>query len=66
MLEITKAAVALEEEELLELARIVHDQDRDAALRFLKRSLYDKVQRSQLKCGGAGPLHPRPSTPGGR
>ena len=47
MLEIRRAAVALEEEELVEMARIVFDQDREAALRFLKKAVYDKVVRAQ-------------------
>lgn len=47
MIEVRRAAVGLDEEELLELARIVVDQDQEAALRFLKRSVYDKVVRAQ-------------------
>lgn len=47
MLEIRKTAIALEGEELLELERILVDQDDKGALRFLKRSVYDKVARSQ-------------------
>jgi len=53
MLEVRKAAVALDETELVELERILMDQDREEALRFLKKSVYDKVSRSQqgrLKC----------------
>jgi hypothetical protein len=47
MLEIRKTAVALEEEELLELEQIIVDRDEKEALAFLKRSVYDKVSRSQ-------------------
>ena len=47
MLEIRKTAIALEEEELLELERIVVDCDENEALRFLKRSVYNKVTDSQ-------------------
>ncbi len=47
MLEIRKTAIALEEEELLELERIVIDRDEKDALVFLKKSVYDKVARSQ-------------------
>lgn len=47
MLEITKSAIALDEEELIELEQIMIDEDKAEALRFLKKSVYDKVIRSQ-------------------
>ena len=47
MLEIRKTAIALEEEGLIELERIVADEDEKEALRFLRRSVYGKVARSQ-------------------
>ena len=47
MLDIRKTAIALEEGELLELEQIVIDRDEKDALRFLKRSVYDKVAQSQ-------------------
>ena len=47
MLEIRKAAIAFDEKELLELERIVTDRDEKEALRFLKKSVYDKIARSQ-------------------
>jgi len=47
MLEIRKTAIALDEKELLELERIITDTDEKGALRFLKKSLYDKISRSQ-------------------
>ena len=47
MLEIRKTAIALQEEELLELQRIIIDRDEKEALIFLKKSVYDKVARSQ-------------------
>jgi len=53
MLEIRKAAIALDEAEVLELERIVTDSDEKEALRFLKKAIYDKVIKSQqgrLKC----------------
>jgi hypothetical protein len=51
MLEIRKTAVALEEEELLELEQIIVDRDEKEALAFLKRSVYDKVESSQkVRC----------------
>ena len=47
MLEIRRTAIALEEEELLELERIVVDCDEEEALHFLKKSVYNKVADSQ-------------------
>ena len=47
MIEIRKTAIALEEEELLELERIMVDRDEIEALNFLKKSVYDKVVDSQ-------------------
>jgi hypothetical protein len=61
MLEIRKTAVSLGESDLLELERIVTDADEKEALGFLKKSIYDRVVRSQqgrLKShlDGAGPV----------
>jgi hypothetical protein len=63
MLESRKTAVALNEEELVELQRILIDHDEKEALIFLKKSIYDKIARSQsgrLKChldsGGESPV----------
>jgi len=47
MIDIRKTAIALEEEELLELERITVDRDEKEALVFLKKSVYDKVVSSQ-------------------
>ena len=47
MLDIRKTAVALDEEELLELERVITDRDEKGALRFLKKTVYDKIARSQ-------------------
>jgi len=47
MIEIRKTAIAFEEEELLELERIMIDSDEKEALDFLKKSVYDKVVDSQ-------------------
>jgi hypothetical protein len=47
MIEIRKTAIALDEEELLELERIMVDRDESEALDFLKKSVYDKVVDSQ-------------------
>jgi hypothetical protein len=51
MIDIRKTAIALEEEELLELERITVDRDEKEALVFLKKSVYDKVVSSQqVRC----------------
>ena len=47
MLEIRKTAIALDEKELLELERIVTDRDAEGALGFLKKTVYNKIARSQ-------------------
>jgi hypothetical protein len=47
MLESKKTAVALNEEELVELQSILIDSDEREAFRFLKESVYDKVMRTQ-------------------
>jgi hypothetical protein len=47
MIEIRKTAIALEEEELLELEQIIVDHDEAEAFNFLKKSVYDKVVESQ-------------------
>jgi len=63
MLESRKTAVAIEEEELVELQRIIIDRDEKEALKFLKKVVFDKVLRSQkgrlrshLDIGGEGPV----------
>lgn len=53
MIEIRRTAILLDERELLELERVMTDRDKEAAISFLKKSVYDKVIRSQqgkLKC----------------
>ena len=47
MLEIKKAAVSLDERDLMELERIITDNDEKEALRFVKKSIYDRVLHSQ-------------------
>lgn len=47
MLEIRKTAVALDENDLLELERIIIDNDEKEAIRFLKKRVYDKIAHSQ-------------------
>jgi len=50
MLEIKKTAIALDEQELLELERIVTDGEEKEALTFLKKCVYDKIARAQRGC----------------
>jgi hypothetical protein len=47
MIEIRKTAIALEELELIELERILTDEDEKEALIFLKKAVHIKVARSQ-------------------
>ena len=47
MLEIKKTGIALNENELLELERIIIDGDKEEALIFLKKSVYERILHSQ-------------------
>ncbi len=47
MLEIRKTAVSLDERDIIELERIVTDNDEKEALRFIKKALYDRILHSQ-------------------
>ena len=47
MLEIRKSAVSFDESDLMELERIVTDGDEKEALKFLKKSIYDRILFSQ-------------------
>ena len=47
MLEIKQSVVSLSAEEVMELERIITDDDKEEALRFLKRSIYKKLLTSQ-------------------
>jgi len=47
MLEIKKTGIALDENELLELERIIIDGDKEEALIFLKKSVYQRILHSQ-------------------
>jgi hypothetical protein len=61
MLDMRKAAVALEPEQLMELERIVVDEDFAGALIFLKKRIYQPVLKSQqgrLKCHLDGSVDP--------
>lgn len=47
MLEIRRSAVTFDEDEMLELNRIVDTRDETGAFRFLRKSVYNKIARSQ-------------------
>ena len=47
MPEIKRSVIVLDEEELMELERIMVDEDGKAALKFLKKSIYRKIDKSQ-------------------
>lgn len=47
MLEIRRTAIAFDEQDLMELERIVTDSDEKEALRFIKKSIYDRILYSQ-------------------
>ena len=47
MLEIKKSAVSFDESDLMELERIVTDSDEKEALRFIKKSIYDRILHAQ-------------------
>jgi len=47
MLEIRKTAVAFDEKDLMELERIMADNDKEEAMRFLKKCVYDRILHSQ-------------------
>ena len=61
MLEIKKTAILLEEIDLIELERIILDGDKEEALKYLKKNVYDRVLHSQqgkLKSHLDGENHP--------
>ncbi|MDD5500607.1 MAG: hypothetical protein PHH57_02850 [Candidatus Omnitrophica bacterium] len=47
MLEIRKSAVSFDEQDILEIERIVTDGDEKEALRFVKKTIYDRILHSQ-------------------
>jgi hypothetical protein len=47
MIEIKKTAIAFEENDLIELERIIIDSNKEEALKFLKRSVYQRIVHSQ-------------------
>jgi len=50
MLEIKKTAIALDERELLELERIITDDNEKEAFIFLRKIVYDRIAKSQRHC----------------
>ena len=47
MLEIRKTAVSFDERDVMELERIITDGDEKEALRFIKKSIYDRIVHAQ-------------------
>ncbi len=47
MLEIRKTVISFDERDLMELERIVTDGDEKEALRFIKKSVYDRISHAQ-------------------
>jgi len=47
MLEMKKAAISFEAQELMELERIITDSDEKEALRYLKKIVYDRISQAQ-------------------
>jgi hypothetical protein len=47
MLEIRKTAIAFDENDLLELERVITDNDEKGALSLLRKAVYNKISRSQ-------------------
>jgi hypothetical protein len=47
MLEIKSSAISLNEKDLIELERIIIDNDEKEAFKFLKKSVYDRILHSQ-------------------
>ena len=47
MLEIRKTAVSLDERDLIDLERIITDDDEKRAFLFLKKCIYDRILHSQ-------------------
>ena len=47
MLDITRKTLTLEPQEVMELERIIIDDDREGALQFLKKNIYQQFTLSQ-------------------
>ncbi|UCH07212.1 MAG: hypothetical protein JSV55_14255 [Deltaproteobacteria bacterium] len=53
MLELKKTAIAFDEKELMKLERIIIDRDQTEALKFLRRTVYSRIEKAQkniLRC----------------
>ena len=50
MLKMKTTSVCLEPDELMKIERIVLDEDREGALKFLKH-IHDRIEASQVRCG---------------
>jgi hypothetical protein len=47
MLEIKKTVVSFEEKDLIEIEKIVIDNNETEALRFIKKAVYDRISHAQ-------------------
>jgi hypothetical protein len=47
MLEIRKTAISFDEQDVMCLEQVVTDADEKEALRFLKKTVYDRILKSQ-------------------
>jgi hypothetical protein len=47
MLEARKTAVSFDEQDIMELQRIVIDSDEKEALKFVKKAIYERILHSQ-------------------
>jgi hypothetical protein len=47
MLEIRKTAVSFDEQDVIELERIITDGDKEEALKFVKKAVYERILHSQ-------------------
>ncbi|MCL6582389.1 MAG: hypothetical protein K6U11_02010 [bacterium] len=64
MLEITRKVLTLEPEDVIELERIITDEDKEGAYLFLKKCIERKLlssQENKLKCHLDGEVDPQGS-----
>lgn len=47
MIEIRKTAVSFDEQDIMELERIITDGDEKESLKFIKKAVYDRILHSQ-------------------
>ena len=47
MIEIRKTAVSFDEQDIMELERIITDGDEKEAFRFVKKAIYERILHSQ-------------------